>query len=102
MEPTKSSSLSSVFTWFMILCTIVIVYFMWSSGQIITEALSANVTAILIKIALWIFCVKFLEFFSRGIGNNVQDEIYGQNNTAAAQYEIAMKIGLAIVIAGAG
>lgn len=101
MEPNKSSKFSSIFTWFMILITIMLVGYLWSSGQVITEALSSNLAAILIKIAIWIFCVKFLEFFSRGIGNNLQDEIYNQNNTAAAQYEIAMKIGLAIVIAGA-
>lgn len=90
---------SGIFNWAIVIFMIGIVAWLYQSGIASFEGIMSNLGGIVLYLSVWISVTFGLEFFQLGFGKDVKKEIYEEKNTAAAIYELGIKIALAIVIA---
>lgn len=96
----KSVIDSGTFNIILIVLTTILISWMFSAGILTKEGLTSTIGGSLVKVVTFLITALGLEFFERGIGTNVRDEIYEQNNIAAAIIQAGWKIAIALVISG--
>lgn len=98
-EPTKRKMDVGFFNFIIIALSIAFIGYLVFNGTVSVEGVTSNVGGILLNLIVFLVVIYGIEFFQRGFGTNIRDEIYSQNNTAAAIYELGIKVSIALVIA---
>lgn len=99
IEWIKLNANQAYFNWLVIAIAIGLIWIANIFGDASITSIIGIFGGIAANVLLWICIVFGLEYFQFGIGRNIKEEIYNEHNTAAAIYELGIKIGLALIIA---
>lgn len=99
MKGIKSKIDTGLFNAIIIIISIAFIGGLLFSGSVSIEGVTSNIGGTLLNLVIYLIVIFGFEFFERGFGTNVRDEIYEQNNVAASIYQFGFKIGIALVIA---
>jgi hypothetical protein len=88
----------TVYTTVIVAATLGLVAFVLHIGQTDLSQVITMFTGIMFNVAIFLAVVFSLQFFQFKIGTDIQQEIYEENNTAAAIYQGLIFVSIAIVI----
>lgn len=80
------------------LCTVGLITYLVSSGSVEQNNIVNMLGGITFNLSLFLCSIFGLQYFQLGIGRDIQAEIFDENNTAAAIYEGALFLAIALVI----